>query len=106
MLTVNVLDWTSRRLLDLCTYCRYWWCLNLYLMVGLDEAVDTKSCRKIANIVVKWLSDKATLWAGDGCIGSTLGQTFEALLTVDMVAGKLLWLFVDVQTEGTSDLFL
>ena len=106
MIAVNVLDWRSRRLLKLCVNCRYQWCLDLYLMVSLDEATDSKSCRKIAEVIVKWLSEKVALWAGGGCIGCAFSQTFEALFTIDMVTGKLLWLFEDVQTEGTSSLFL
>ena len=74
-------------------------------MVSLDETTDSKSCWKIADVIVKWLSEKATLWAEDGFIGRDFSQTFEALFTTDMVTGKLLWLFEGVQTEGTSDLF-
>ena len=85
MLAVNVLDWRSRRLLNLCVNCRYRWCLDLYLMVSLDEAIDSKSCWKIADVIVEWLSEKATLWALDGCIGRTFSQTVETLFTVDMV---------------------
>jgi hypothetical protein len=76
------------------------------LIVSLDEAVDSKSCRKVANIVVERLSDGAALWAGDGRVGRDFSQTLEALFTVDMVTGEFLWLFVDVQTESTNDLFL
>ena len=78
----------------------------MHLMIGLYEAIDSKSGWKVANIIVKGLSDETTLRAGDGCIGRHFSQTIEALFTVDVVAGKLLWLFVDVQTEGTGDLIL
>ena len=41
------------------------------VLEGFNEAVDTKSCRKIAYIIVWWLSESATLRAGNGCIEAT-----------------------------------
>ena len=78
----------------------------MHLMIGLYETIDSKSRQKVAKVNVEGLSDEATLRAGDGCIGHHFSQTIEALFTEDVIAGKLLWLFVDVQTEGTGDLLL
>ena len=75
-------------------------------MKGMHKAVNAKSSWIIIDIIVQWLGVKATLWAGDGCVASSLDQTSETSLTVDMVARKLLGFLEDAQTHRTSDFFL
>ena len=41
---------------------------HLYLVKCFDEAVDTKSCCKVIDIIAWYLSESTTLWAGDGCV--------------------------------------
>lgn len=73
------------------------------MLERFQTAFPVKGILENINIVVWDLSNGVAFWTRDGCIEAAQRQSSEALLTVDMITGKLLGFLEELLTKRTSN---